>query len=100
MRAGKIVAHHRHGKGKISAHRLTVMRAGGIGDTGATRAVADMFVDPMPYVSLAGINVDRTLDRRGNTMKAHDESHIQRRTRGHATRGGIQANDGKIVVKE
>jgi hypothetical protein len=92
VRAGKIVAHHRHGKGRVSAHRLTVIRPGPIGDTGASAKVADMFIDVTPYVSMLGINIHREYDRRGNTMKAHDESHVQRRTRG---RSG-----GKLVTKE
>jgi hypothetical protein len=81
-------------------HRLTVIRPGGIGDTGASKAVADMFVDVSPYLSMRGVDIHREYDRRGNVMKVHDESHIQRRTRGRSTATGIQANDGKLVVKE
>jgi hypothetical protein len=99
MRAGKIVAHHRHGKGKISAHALTVLRPGPIGETGATTAVAEMFVDVAPHFSLKGIDIDRQHDRRANTMRVTDESHIQRRTRGRSSGGG-QANVGKLVIKE
>jgi hypothetical protein len=100
MRAGKIVGDHRRGKGRLSVHRLTVLRPGPIGDTGVSTAVSDMFVDIAPHVSLKGVNIHREYDRRGNTMKARDESHIQRRTRGRSSGGGIQANNGKIVTKE
>jgi hypothetical protein len=82
MRAGKIVAHHRHGKGPLGVHRLTVLRPGPIGDTGAGKRVADMFVDIAPHLSLNGLDPERTYDRRGNTMRDGDESHIQKRTRG------------------
>ena len=83
MRAGKIIHQHRHGKGRTSVHRLTPARPGPIGDTGM-RSAADMYVDPSPFVSLKGIDPDRMRDPRGNVMRAHDESHIQSRTRGRA----------------
>jgi hypothetical protein len=86
MRSGKIIAHHRHGQGKISAHALTSLRCGPIGDTGASRRMADTFVDCQPYVSLAGIDDRRTRDPRGNVMSSEDESHIHRRTRGKGSR--------------
>jgi hypothetical protein len=85
MRTGKIIHQHRAGKGKTSVHRLTVLRAGPIGDTGAGKRVADMFVDPSPYLSMSGLDIERTRDPRGNTMRNGDESHIQSRTGGKHT---------------
>lgn len=102
-RAEKLIAHHRHGQGKLSAHRMSVLRTGPLGDIGAGYA-ADMFVDPMPYLSLKGVNVDREYDRRGNVMRATDESHIQKRTRGkhggRAPDGRHHHGGGKLTTKE
>lgn len=102
MRAGKIISHSREGQGKLSAHRLTVMRPGPLGDHNAGKA-ADMFVDPMPYLSLRGIDTERSYNRRGNTMRAVDESHIQHRTKG-KHRGtfadGRHHQRGGLVTKE
>jgi len=72
---------HRRGHGNTGVHRLTTLRAGPLGDNGAG-AAADTFVDVYPYVSLRGMNADRSYDRRGNVMAAHDESKIQKRTGG------------------
>ena len=98
MAAKKHVSHRRHGQGKISSHRLTPFRAGPrVGETFATARMADTFVDVYPYVSLKGVDTERTYDRRGDTMNATDESHIQHRTRGHKHRAIVakgQFRDG------
>lgn len=85
MPARKIVNQHRAGKGKTGVHRLTVLRSGPIGATGASRQMADTFVDIAPHMSLKGLEIDRMYDRRGNTMRDGDESHIQSRTKGKRT---------------
>lgn len=85
MRAGKIIASHRHGKGRTSVHALTPMRPGPVGEIG-TAAAADQYVDVFPVVSLAGMKPDRMRSPRANTMKAVDESHIQKRTNGKTSR--------------
>jgi hypothetical protein len=92
MRAGKIVAEYRHGKGKTSVHRLTVLRAGPIGDTGVSRKAADTFVDIAPHLSLKGLDINHTYDRRGSTMRAVDESHVQSRTGGNNHGSGMKDN--------
>jgi hypothetical protein len=90
--ARKIVAHHRHGKGKIGVHRLTALRAGDkFGESSASSRMADTFVDVFPYLSLKGLDINRLYDRRGNVMSSADESHIQRRTNGHRGAGAITA---------
>jgi hypothetical protein len=96
MRAGKIISHLRRGKGKTGVHALTVARPGPIGDTGVEKH-ADMYVDVFPYVSLKGPNVDRLMPRRSNTMRTHDESHIQSHTRGRHT-GSATAMAGDGIV--
>jgi hypothetical protein len=82
MRAGKIIHQHRHGKGRTGVHRLTVIRPGPIGDAGMGKHVADQFVDIAPHLGLTGLDIHRTYDRRGNIMRAIDESHVQGRTGG------------------
>ena len=83
MRAGKLSGRHRRGVGKTSVHRLTVLRPGPVGDTGATERMANTFIDVFPYVSLHGVDVNRTYDRRGGgVMGAADESRIHSRTKG------------------
>jgi hypothetical protein len=82
-RTGKILGDDRHG----DVHRLTTLRPGPIGDTGAGKRAADMYVDPSPYISLDGIKPDRDRPSFGNVMGARDESHVQHRTRGHHGRG-------------
>lgn len=81
-RSGKIIAHHRHGQGKLSAHALTVIRPGPIGDAGMRPPVAEQYVDPWPQLSARGLDIDRKRDPRGNIARTRDESHIQKRTRG------------------
>ena len=82
-RTGKLIGDDRKG----SVHRLTTLRSGAIGDTGAGKRAADMYVDPSPYISLDGIKPDRDRQPFGNVMGARDESHIQHRTRGSHGRG-------------
>lgn len=69
-------------RGGTMLHTMTVLRPGPIGDTGVGKNAADMFVDIAPHISLRGLDIERTYDRRGNTMRDGDESHIQARTRG------------------
>ena len=77
-RTGKL----RQVRRESTAARLTVLRPGPIGDTGAGKRMADAFVDVFPYVSLAGIDPDRDRQPLGDVMGAMDESHIHSRTRG------------------
>jgi hypothetical protein len=100
MRAGKIIAHHRGGQGRIKASALTALRPGDrFGHDHATDRMADTFVDVFPYLSLKGLNTERLMDRRGDVLGSHDEAHIQKRTRGHRGAGAIvakgQFRDGK-----
>lgn len=84
----KIVSDLHRGKGPASGRqplgveRLTVARAGPVGQTGFSPVEADTYVDPFPYVSLGGVNPDRLYPRRGDVMAAKDESRIHRRTNG------------------
>lgn len=73
------------GLGPRGAHRLTVLRPGPLVDMGVPRHIADMYADVFPYLSLAGLDIYREENRRGNTMRDRDESHIQSRTGGTRT---------------